>query len=137
MQIRATGMILASVASLGLAMLPAIAQPAVTSTDKVLIPASETSRVVEPAPAPLTSPVPAANHNIITQPEVCRIRTGDECVHTATACLKARTISHLYEVEWRSGAPVVVRVQDGMSDAQEKGARGCASDLQQCLAGKC
>lgn len=137
MQIRATGMILASVASLGLAMLPAIAQPTATSTDKVLIPASETSRVVEPAPAPLTSPVPAANHNVITQPEVCRILSGDECAHTATACLKARTISHLYAVEWRSGAAAVVRVQDGMTDAQEKGARGCAADLQQCLAGKC
>ncbi len=93
--------------------------------------------VVEPAVAPLSSPVPAADHNVISQPKVCRIRSDDECFQAAAACLKVRSIAGLYSVDWRAGEPAVVRVQEGMSDAQEKGARGCATDLQQCLSGKC
>ena len=137
MQIRTAGMILTSVASLGLTMMPALAQPAATAMEQVLGRASDSLSVVEPAVAPLSSPVPAADHNVISQPEVCRIRSDDECIHAAAACLKVRSIAGLYSVDWRAGAPAVVRVQQGMSDAQEKGARGCATDLQQCLSGKC
>ena len=138
MQIDTIATLMAMVASVAVAMSPASAQPAASAMEQVLEPGSPGASVVEPAPASVTTHGSAPSHNVISPPPVCHIRSDDECHHAAVACLKARSIGGLYTVALgREGAPAIVRVRDDMSDMQERQARACATDLQQCLSGNC
>tara|TARA_R110002124_G_scaffold153118_3_gene320105 strand:- start:1218 stop:1631 length:414 start_codon:yes stop_codon:yes gene_type:complete len=137
MYTEATGTLTAIAASLAVAFAPTTAQPTVGAMEQVLGSAKPVSSVVEPSPAPVISQVPSANHNVMSQPPVCRIRTDNECYQTASACLTARSVGGLYGVDWREGKPAVVRNRNDMSEADEKHARACATDLQLCLSGNC
>jgi hypothetical protein len=138
MQIDAIATLMAMAASVAVAIAPASAQPAASVMEQVLDPGKPDASVVEPAPAPVTAHGSAPSHNVISQPPVCRIRSDEECHHAAAACLKARSIGGLYTVAWgREGKPAILRVRDDMTDAQERHARTCATDLEQCLSGNC
>ncbi|MEQ9434888.1 hypothetical protein [Hyphomonas sp.] len=137
MDIEAMGTLTALAASLAVAFAPTTGQPAVGAMDQILGSARPASSIVQPSPAPVVSQSPAASHNVISQPPVCRIRTDDECYQTASACLMARSVGDLYGVDWREGKPAVVRNRDDLSDADEEHARACATDLQTCLSRNC
>lgn len=138
MQIGANNTFMALVASLVVAIAPAMAQPDTSVIEQVLESGISGASVVEPAPEPITAHSSAPSHNVIDQPPVCRIRSDEECHHAAAACLKARSIAGLYTVGWgREGKPAILRVRDDMTEAQEKHARACATDLKQCLSGNC
>ncbi len=138
MQIGAIDTLMAMAASVVVAIAPVTTQPAASTIEQVLEADKPGASVVEPAPAPVTAHGSAPSHNVISQPPVCRIRSDEECHHAAAACLKARSVGGLYAVAWgREGKPVVVRARNDMTDAQERQARACATDLQQCLSGNC
>jgi hypothetical protein len=138
MQIDAIATLMAMAASVAVAMAPASAQPAASAMEQLLDPGKPAASVVEPAPAPVNTHGAAPSHNVISPPPVCRIRSDEECHHAAAACLKARSIGGLYTVAWeREGKLAITRVRDDMTDGQERHARACATDLQQCLSGNC
>ncbi|WP_340691972.1 hypothetical protein [Hyphomonas sp.] len=138
MQIDAIATLMAMAVSVAVVMSPASAQPAASAMEQVLGPGKQAASVVEPAPVSVTTHGSAPSHNVISPPPVCHIRSDDECHHAAVACLKARSIGGLYTVVLgREGKPAVVRVRDDRTDAQERQARACATDLQQCLSGNC
>ncbi|KJS34767.1 MAG: hypothetical protein VR74_18920 [Hyphomonas sp. BRH_c22] len=137
MYIEATGTLTALAVSLAVAIAPNSAQPTAGAMEQILGTGRPASSIVEPSPAPVVPQGPAASHNVISQPPVCRIRADDECYQTASACLTARSVGGLYGVDWREGKPAVVRNRDDLTEADETHARACATDLQICLSGNC